>query len=292
MQILIIGRNGQVAQSLAKIGHGRNISIAGRGDLDLADEFSIKNFLNNFAKTLSLDQKNVIINSAAYTNVEQAEDEEGLAMMVNARAQKIIAEFAAKNGVLYVSYSTDYVFDGTSQVAYSEDSITNPINIYGASKLAGEREVENSGAEYLMLRTSWVFSPMGQNFVKKISQLIKSRDQISVINDQIGKPTSSEFLAEITYSLIDLLGAKNNPKEIIHVSQESEISWYGFAEKIKEIMGNQGAKIIPCLSSDFKTKAMRPKYSPLSTSKLQKIIGVENLRKWDIDLQNIIRLIE
>lgn len=294
MQILIIGKTGQVASSLTNklVSSNHNFLNVGRSEIDLLDKDSLQNFLSNYKSKLSGEEKNVIINASAYTNVELAEDEPEKVIQINGEAPKIIADFAAKNNILYVDYSSDYIFDGTKPL-FKEDDKPGPLNIYGKSKILGEENIISSTDNYLILRTSWVFSAIGKNFVKTIRSLLLSKPEIKVINDQIGRPTSADFIADITLALLDKYSQEKKVAETINVSQASPISWYGFAAKIKEIMNQDNlANVIPVTSSEFKTKAIRPQNSVLSTDKLEFVLGAKFLRSWEDDLREVIMSFE
>ncbi len=296
MQILIIGENGQVASKLIEQGkfiEGGSIYSVSRPEIDLENEGSIISFLKKYHE--GVKDKNsyrIIVNAAAYTNVEGAEDDYEKALKVNALAPKILAEFAKANGYLLIHYSTDYVFNGQKIGDYHEDDVTGPINKYGMSKLLGEQNIISSTDNYLILRTSWVFSEIGGNFVKKIAELLQTRDELKVIDDQNGRPTYSGFIASITYELIKYFNGKKS-SEIINLTQPDTTSWYGFANKIKENLVSKNVKlanIIPVLSSEFIMKAERPKNSVLSLNKLEKILPF-SIRSWEEDLSKVIDIL-
>ncbi len=282
MQILIIGKNGQVAQSLARLSPYAIRSV-GRDELDLSSSSSIHNFLKTYLRSLSYDKKNVIINAAAYTNVEKAEEEVNLAMSINASAQDILAEFCGKHGILYVSYSTDYIFDGLKNGPYDENDRPAPLNIYGKSKLAGEIAIAKPGVNYLILRTSWVFSATGNNFLRKIHELAQTKSEIRVVANQLGIPTSSDFIADMTYKLLNAFITQQKVRETINIAQKDIVSWFDFACKINELTG-QKTIIQKITSNKVTTKALRPANSVLSTKKLQLITGIEP-RSWLEDLR-------
>jgi len=282
--MLIIGKNGQVATHLAKQASGRNIVQVGSDQINLEDNSSIISSLENFEKNSSANTPKIIINAGAYTNVELAESEFKKAYQINSNALETISGFAKKNGYLLVNYSTDYVFDGNKIGEYSEDDDTNPINKYGLSKLVGENNIRKSGCNYLILRTSWVFSSVGINFVKKMSELLQSRDELKVINDQIGRPTYAGFIADITYKLIDHYNGKK-PKEIINICQPKTTSWYGLASEVRNILlakNLKAANILPIKSSEYSQKAIRPNNSTLSIKKLEMILEGYSVPSWNI----------
>ncbi len=289
MQILVIGKNGQVAKALHANSPEKLIfTQLSSEEINLEDDDSIRDALYKYHSSIDHAMRKVIINAAAYTNVEEAETFLSKAMQINGSAPGVIANFAKEYGYEFVHYSTDYVFDGTKNSPYLESDATNPINIYGKSKLLGEYNVQASGCDYLIARTSWIFSETGVNFVKKIMNLLQERDEIKVISDQEGRPSYAGFIAESTYKL---LSHNICNKEIINICQPDSVSWYGFACKIKENLELRGIKagLVKQTSSDeFKTKAKRPKNSVLSIDKLDGIIGGNNIHSWEISLKHLI----
>ncbi|MDX2050422.1 MAG: dTDP-4-dehydrorhamnose reductase [Rickettsiaceae bacterium] len=286
MQIIIIGQNGQLGTKLALEANQKNYNYLqlSRNEIDLSDKGSIFDALSKMERFLKLSDKKVIINASAFTNVEMAEIDTENAYKVNAYSNQLICDYAKKHNILYVSYSTDYVFDGTSNKPYKESDQANPINQYGFSKLKGEEIIQKSGSNYLILRTSWVFSEIGTNFVKKIFDLLASGNDLNVIQDQVGTPTSAKFIAETTFKLIEYFRGENI-KHIINIAQHPEVSWFDLAMQIKYQL-NSNVVIHPILSQNYKMKAKRPGYSALSTEKLEKIIG--SIRSWDVDLHEVI----
>ena len=293
MQILIIGKNGQVATHLscAAMQHDYKITQVSSDQFDLSSKASILSFLEDYEASSENSEEKIIINAGAYTNVEEAEVEIERAFQINAVAPGIIASFAKDHGYKLIHYSTDYVFDGTKNSPYLEEDIPRPINQYGKSKLAGEQNIILSGCDYIIFRTSWVFSYTGMNFVKKIINLLQNNNEIKVINDQIGMPTYAGFIADMTFKLLE---TKKINKEILNICQPKAVSWYGFAQRIKEGLEKKGIKtasIMPVDSSVFKTKASRPKNSVLSLIKLNKIIDDYPIPSWDSSLDEIIDII-
>lgn len=282
--MLIIGKNGQVATHLTKQAAGRNFVQMGSDQINLEDNSSIISGLENFEKHSSQDTPKIIINAGAYTNVELAESEFKKAYQINGEALETISGFAKKYGYLLVHYSTDYVFDGKKTGEYSEEDIPCPINKYGLSKLVGENNIKESGCDYLILRTSWVFSSIGVNFVKKMSELLQSRDELKVIDDQIGRPTYAGFIADVTYRLIDHYNGKN-PKEIINICQPETTSWYGLAREVRNILlekNLKAANLLPIKSSEYPQKAARPNNSTLSIKKLEQILSGYKVPSWKL----------
>lgn len=212
-------------------------------------------------------QPNIILNCGAYTAVDKAETEKELAFTINNLAVELIAKYASENNVKLIHISTDYVFDGSSAIALNEEATTNPINVYGESKLAGEIACLNNCPDSIIIRTSWVYSKFGNNFVKTMQRLMQDRESINVVNDQIGSPT---YAADLAQAMIDILESSNWVPGIYNYSNEGEISWYEFALSIKEFGGyNCNVGGIP--SSSYPTPAKRPEFSLLDKKKIKAI---------------------
>lgn len=210
-------------------------------------------------------QPNIILNGGAYTAVDKAETEKELAFTINNFAVELIAKYALENNVKLIHISTDYVFDGSSAIALNEEAPTNPINVYGESKLAGEIACLNNCPDSIIIRTSWVYSKFGNNFVKTMQRLMQERESINVVNDQIGSPT---YAADLAQAMIDILESSNWVPGIYNYSNEGEISWYEFALSIKEFGGyNCNVGGIP--SSSYPTPAKRPEFSLLDKKKIK-----------------------
>ena len=252
MKVLLTGRNGQVGRDLERLLD--DVLATNRNVLDLAGE-GISDFV-------ARAKPEVIINAAAYTAVDKAESEKDLATRVNGVAPGVLAEAAKRLGALLVHYSTDYVFDGEKTTPYVEDDRPNPLSVYGASKLEGERRIAASGCRHLILRTSWVYAPRGKNFY--LTMKAKSGQPLRVVDDQRGAPTSSRFLAENTILLI-----KKQAQGLLHLVPSGSTTWYGFA---REILGAK-ADIAPIRSSDYPTPARRPANSVLDNSRAQALLG-------------------
>ncbi|OXB07610.1 dTDP-4-dehydrorhamnose reductase [Flavobacterium pectinovorum] len=215
-------------------------------------------------------QPNIILNCGAYTAVDKAEAEKELAFTINNLAVELIAKYASENNVKLIHISTDYVFDGSSAIALNEEAPTNPINVYGESKLAGEIACLNNCPDSIIIRTSWVYSKFGNNFVKTIQRLMQERESINVVNDQIGSPT---YAADLAQAMIDILESSNWVPGIYNYSNEGEISWYEFALSIKEFGGyNCNVGGIP--SSSYPTPAKRPEFSLLDKKKIKAIYNL------------------
>lgn len=220
---------------------------------------------------LSMYQPDVVIHAGAYTAVDQAESEAELADQVNHLASEEIALYCRLHGAQLIAISTDYVFDGNSSVALTEDAPVNPINVYGATKLKGEQAILKWCPEAIIIRTSWVYSTFGKNFVKTMLRLISERDFISVINDQIGSPTSAQDLAQ---AIVDIVNSGKWKGGVYHYSNEGEISWYDFAVAILDIKGLT-CEIQAIPTTAYPTPAKRPKYSLLDKTKIKATFGVE-----------------
>jgi dTDP-4-dehydrorhamnose reductase len=278
LNILVIGKNGQVASAFCDISKkypNYNFYFTSRNELDLSKPDIVFNKLNEL--DFSAD---IIINTAAYTAVDKAEEEKEAANNINNLAVAEIAKFCAKNNILLVHYSTDYIFDGSGNEGFLEDNTANlnPLNYYGKTKLDGENAIKNSGCNYLIIRTSWIYSHIGNNFVKTILKSMQEREVLQIVDDQIGSPTYAPDIAEATIKLIERL-APNNIKEIFNIVPAEQISWYEFALKIQKSALEKGynlttKEIKPIASKEYKTPAKRPKNSRLSNKKLNDL-GIE-----------------
>jgi dTDP-4-dehydrorhamnose reductase len=291
VKIVIVGRNGQLAWEANQRFQGLGqIVCVGRPELDLLD-------LNGVREEIRRIKPAVIVNAAAYTAVDQAESEPEAAMKINSEAPAAMAEEAKHLGALFITYSTDYVFDGKSAEGYRESDPTAPLNVYGASKLSGERAVEAVGGSYLVFRTSWVYGARGKNFLKTILKLAAEKSELRIVDDQVGAPTWSRDLADATKTIIEQLLTKSQSENIpigealrdhrgiYHMTAAGKVSWYGFATAIVEEMQRRGlsqgslAKIMPIPSSEYPTPAVRPQNSRLCNDKLQNAFGVR-LPQW------------
>ena len=269
MKILITGINGQVGSALVRQAQdkGHEVVALSRKQWDMAQA-------PERGEELVLEAKpDLVINPAAYTNVDGAEDDEVTAFKVNADAPRALAKGCKQLDIPIFHVSTDYVFDGAKDEPYVETDQTNPINAYGRTKLAGELAVQEETHKHIILRTSWVFSKEGKNFVNTILRLAKERDELKVVNDQFGGPTSAECIAEV---LLSLATEHKERWGVYHYSGQPFVSWYEFAKKIVEQGVHDGvlskAPVIkPCGSDGFPVKAERPKNSRLSEENLRKI---------------------
>lgn len=221
-------------------------------------------------KQLESIKPDIIFNCGAYTAVDKAESEKDLAFEVNHLAVELIARYSAENNVRLIHISTDYVFDGKSSIALNEEAQTNPINVYGESKLAGEIACLKENPESIVIRTSWVYSKFGNNFVKTMRRLMQEREEINVVNDQVGSPT---YAADLAQAMIDIIESSKWIPGIYNYSNEGEISWYEFALNIKEF-GNYSCKVGGIPSSSYPTPAKRPNFSLLDKSKIKSVYNL------------------
>lgn len=288
MKILILGRDGQVGTALTSIlAPLGEISAFGRAGADFARP-------DDVACLVTRQRPDVIVNSAAYTAVDKAEAEPDLARLVNAVSPGRIAEAAAEIGARLIHISTDYVFDGENPDPYTEDDATAPINVYGQSKREGEVSIAASAADYLILRTSWVHSASHANFAAKILESAVQRDELKVIDDQVGCPTSARLVAEVIGRIIGF-GQAGRPISggIYHLTAQGETSRYDYARFIVDEARRLGAKLkverlLPVPSTAFPTPAPRPRNSHLSTHKLRTALG-HDLPSWRDDVRHTVR---
>lgn len=276
--ILVTGANGQFGTEM------RNLAAARRDRKDIRFLFTDVNDVPG-AETVKLDitdeaavidivrkeNVDIIVNCAAYTDVEKAEGNPETADMLNHLAVAWLAEAALVNGATLIQISTDYVFGGDACRPYVETDETAPLGVYGVSKLAGERAVVNSGCNYLIFRTAWLYSPYGKNFLKTMMRLTGEKDSINVVFDQIGTPTYAQDLAELIFGIIE--NGQTDRQGIYHFTDEGVCSWYDFAREICTAAGND-CTVRPCLSSEYPTRASRPHYSVLDKSLVKKTFGV------------------
>jgi len=294
LRILIVGRNGQLAWELQQVLPALGmVTVIGRPEADLCEPDSIR-------RAIRKSRADVIVNAAAYTAVDQAETDCPLAFRVNAEGPAVMAEEAQKGNALFITYSTDYVFDGRKESPYTETDTPNPLNAYGASKLAGDCAVEHIDGAYLILRTSWVYGPRGKNFLRTIMKLAVERQELRVVDDQIGAPTSSEDIAQATGQMIrqlagekGLLQALRDRRGIYNLTSQGSVSWFGFARSIIEEMVRRGmkkerlAKLVPISTRDYPTAAARPKNSRLSNERIIRTLGVV-LPEWSVSLAKVV----
>jgi len=279
VKILLTGRNGQVGWELVRaLGPLGEVAAYGHAELDLAVP-------DRIVAAVRSTMPDVVVNAAAYTAVDQAEHEPEAALAVNAIGVGVLAEEAKRVGAALIHYSTDYIFDGTKDVPYVEEDAPNPLNEYGRSKLAGERAVREIDGPHLILRTSWVYAARGRNFFVTMRRLLRERDEVRVVSDQIGAPTSAGALADATAKILGLRGteAARESRGVYHVTASGSTSWHGFAEAIARLE-RCAARIVPIPSDDYPTPARRPRNSRLSNDKLLRRFGVA-LPPWASSLE-------
>ena len=283
MKVLVIGSDGQLGLEFQKISNSYDSLswvFSTIKTLDLLKLDTISSFLNDI-------NPSVIINCAAYTSVDKAEAESELADLINYKAVDIISRWTSDNNKKLVHISTDYVFDGLSKFPLSENSNTNPINEYGSSKLKGEQVCLKNDTNSIIIRTSWLYSSFGKNFVKTMIYLMKKNKSVKVVNDQMGSPTYAYDLAKVILKII-----MNHKTEsgLFHYSNEGEISWFEFARSIRELY-KLDCEIIGVSSKEFKTLAKRPEYSLLNKLKIKKIFNLE-IPNYKQSLEDCIKVIK
>jgi dTDP-4-dehydrorhamnose reductase len=272
LRILISGQHGQVSQALQEALKGLGeLIVLGRDQLDLSQPESIRPVVREIKPDL-------IINAAAHTAVDQAESEPDLAFAINATAPGVFAEEAAMLGIPFIHYSTDYVFDGSKDGVWTESDAPNPLGVYGSSKLAGEQAIEKAGGQYLILRTSWVYSLTGRNFLLTMQRLLQEREKMTIVADQIGAPTWAGTIAQRTRVMIERWrDGQPGAWGVYHLSASGETSWFGFAQAIGQALISAGkpcASLEPIPSSAYPTPARRPLNSRLDCSRLEREWGV------------------
>jgi len=269
MKILVTGKNGQLGRSIQNLISNFNCHefiLVGREELDLSSSEGISKYFGTHSYF------DVIVNCAAYTAVDRAEDETDLADKINHQAVKKLAEFANSKNAKFIHISTDYVFDGKNESLYLESDNPNPINVYGKTKLLGEKTVlETMPNNALIIRTSWIYSEFGNNFVKTMLKLGYEKNEINVVSDQIGSPTYAIDLARAILHIIsnDNFSKKSFPTEIFHFSNMGETSWSDFAKEIFKV-SNLNCKVTPIDSEQYPTPAIRPQNTTLSKEKITK----------------------
>jgi len=290
MRILVTGKNGQLGRSIQKITintkQANDFIFTGREELDLSDE-------NNIARYFDTNDKfDIIINCVAHTAVDKAEEEQDLANQVNHIAVSQLAKIAKNQQAKLIHISTDYVFDGESDSPYTETDDTNPINVYGKTKLAGEQALkENMPTDAIIIRTSWVYSEFGNNFVKTMLRLGKERDEISVVSDQIGSPTYATDLANAILNIIQNKAFKEVGQKIqtYQYSNKGRCSWYEFAKEIFKL-AHINCSIKPIATDGYPTPAKRPKDTLMNKDKIIEKFGI-NLLNWEVSLSKCIELL-
>jgi dTDP-4-dehydrorhamnose reductase len=280
MKILVTGTNGQVGHALMRELDEHELIGLTRRDCDLTN-------LDQIKQVIDQHQPELIINPAAYTQVDQAEDEPELAFLINRDAPRVMAEKAREYNIPLIHFSTDYVFDGKKKEAYVEDYPTYPLGVYGQSKCEGEEAIQEVGGLVYIFRTSWVYSNVGHNFFRTMKKLSHEREEFKVVADQIGVPTSNHFIAEKIKDII--LQLHDNNTGIYHLVPDGSCSWHEFAKKIIGQINPQFNQdnLYPIATHEFPTKTKRPANSVLSNVKIKQIFNLE-FNHWQTELQKVI----
>ena len=283
MVVLVTGASGQLGQALQSVAsHYTDIDFAFFNSTDLN--------ITDFEQCKLVFEKvkpDFCINAAAYTAVDKAESEVEKATLINVEGARNLAQVCKENDVILVHISTDFIFDGTSSKAYKEDDIPNPTGVYGQTKLDGEKAIQAIVEKYFIIRTSWVYSDFGNNFMKTMLRLGRERDSLSVVNDQIGTPTNAVDLAKALLKVINSCHAEFSSAfqyGVYNFSNEGQCSWYDFAKKIFEI-NKIKIDLHPIPTTSFPTPAKRPAFSVLDKSKIKSVFGVE-VKEWEESLKS------
>ena len=280
MKILLFGKNGQVGQelqrSLASMG-----TVVALGSDDRSPLCGNLTALDGLAQTVRSVVPDVIVNAAAYTAVDKAESERDSARLVNAQAPGILAQEAQKCGAWLVHYSSDYVFDGNGVKPWQETDIPNPVNFYGQTKLEGEHAIQASGCRHLIFRSSWIYAVHGHNFIRTMLRLAQERDQLKVVDDQIGAPTGADLVANVTAQALQVVVQQPEVGGLYNLSAAGETSWYDYTRFILDYARQSGGAVrvapeavLPVPSTEFPTPAQRPHNSRLDNTKLQQAFGL------------------
>jgi len=288
-RILLMGRNGQVGWELQRTLTTLGEVIAlDRHDMDLADPDSIR-------RAVREHKPNLIVNAAAYTAVDKAEEEPDIAMAINGIAPGILAEEAKRLGAAVIHYSTDYVFDGSKNTPYTEEDAPNPLNVYGKTKLAGEQAIQAVGTPHLIFRTSWVYGARGKNFLLTVLRLARERNDLKIVDDQVGAPTWSRMIAEATAQIFVQFYSRltfhpsllTDIGGIYHMTAGGQTSWFGFAEAILNHVSGSVAPVphlTPIVTEEYPTPAKRPRNSVMSNVKLNHQFDVK-MPSWEMGLR-------
>lgn len=273
-ELLVIGADGMLGRCWTELLSSRGIDHVAtmRADLDITDRTAVNRFVTPGTRW--------VVNCAAYTLVDAAEEHEELATEVNGHAVGRLADRCKAVGAKLLHYSTDYVFDGTSTKPYATDHERSPINAYGRSKALGEELIERSGVHHLLVRSSWLYAPWGKNFVLTIRDLARARSTLRVVNDQRGRPTDSRRLAEVSLALAD-----KGSRGIFHVTDSGECTWFDLAALVASV-ANPDCRIEPCTSEEFPRPAPRPAYSVLDITETEKIVG--RLLPWEERVRDVL----
>jgi len=284
-KILVTGSNGQLGWELGQLAASYpafEFVLVDRNQLDLA-------FPETFETIIQTIAPDCIINTAAYTAVDKSETEKELSYTVNAIAVQALASICKNLAIPFITYSTDYVFDGEAIVPYATSTNVDPVNYYGSTKSAGESMAMEANEDTIIVRTSWVFSSHGNNFVKTMMRLMKERDQLNIVADQKGRPTYAKDLALATMKMIEAIHAGKTIKGVYHFANRGGTTWFDFAAKIKAIAGLD-CTLNPIETKDFPTPAKRPAYSVLDTSKIEQDLEMD-IRHWEDALKDCMKLL-
>ena len=275
MNVLVTGSNGQLGTELRRLALDsphhfiftdiNSLPGVETVYLDISDRASI----DIIAESEKVD---IIVNCAAYTDVERAESEIDMAMLLNHQAVENLAGAAASRDAALIHISTDYIFSGEGNLPIREDAVPAPKGVYGSTKLAGEKAIQKSACRSVIVRTSWLYSPYGRNFVKTMRRLMQESGQIRVVYDQVGSPTYAADLADALMQIIQ--GPRIEGKAVYHYADEGAVSWYDFAQAIRELSGYD-CRVVPCLTGEYPTKARRPHYSVLDKSAIKRAYRLE-----------------
>lgn len=281
MNLLITGADGQLGREMRRLLDGDDRfapTFTDVGQLDITDPVAVERMFGS-------QPFDYVINCAAYTAVDRAEDDEATAALINAHAVEVLATAAARHGMRMIHVSTDYVFDGKDNRPYREDDATHPVTAYGRTKLAGEQALQRVlPLQSVILRTAWLYSPHGKNFVKTMLELGRTRSQLRVVYDQVGSPTLATDLAR---AIITVMTCHDWHPGIYHYCNEGAVSWYDFTKAIHRLADITGCDVQPCLSHEFPAKAHRPAYSVLDKSKFKQTYGV-TIPHWEESLREFI----
>lgn len=287
MNILVTGANGQLGNELRRLssGSGQHFIFTDVNEIPGVETVHLDITDLEAVRLITESEKvDVIVNCAAYTNVEKAEDDLALADLLNHTAPGNLAVAARERDALLIHISTDYVFPGNACKPVRENDQTDPRSVYGATKLAGEKAVTDSGCRNIIIRTAWLYSPYGKNFVKTMLKLTEEKDSINVVCDQVGTPT---YAADLAGLILHIIGCGNPRTGIYHYSDEGAVSWYDFAQTICRMSGHD-CRISPCMSSEFPAKAARPHYSVLDKSLVKKTFGI-TIPYWADSLEDCLK---
>lgn len=282
LNVLVTGAGGQLGSALRLLcaGSANRYIFTDADRLDITDAQAVERFVAE-------NGTDAVINCAAWTDVERAEEDEAAAYAVNCTAVGNLASAAARHGALLIHFSTDYIFDGRGCTPFTERDEPAPLNAYGRTKLAGERAVAASGCRYMIFRTSWLYSPTGRNFLLTMLRLTAERDSVSVVNDQIGAPTCAADLARAVFDIVEG-GLWAGREGIYHFANGGQCSWYDFAVGIASAAGHTACRVNPCRTCDYPARAVRPAYSVLDTGKYRRTFGA-TIPHWRESLEKCLK---